>query len=166
MAQIKLDGNPINTLGNLPAKGSQAPQFHLINTELKSVSLEDYKGHNLILNIFPSIDTGVCSASVRKFNERASTLPDTKILCISKDLPFAHKRFCAAEGLKNVETLSDFSDGSFGKNYQLEIKDGPLKGLHSRAVVVLDKNSQVIYSEQVPDIVQEPDYEAAIDAVK
>lgn len=166
MAQIKLDGNTTHTLGDLPSNGAPAPQFNLVNTDLKRVSLADYKGQNLILNIFPSIDTGVCSASVRKFNQRAAELNDTKVLCISKDLPFAQKRFCAAEGIKNVETLSDFSDGSFGKNYQVEITDGPLKGLHARAVVVLDKKNNVIYSEQVPDIGQEPDYDAAINALK
>lgn len=166
MASIKLGGNPINTLGNLPSNGNTAPSFELVNTELKTVSLEDYKGHNVILNIFPSIDTGVCSTSVRTFNKKAASLDNTKVLCISRDLPFAHKRFCAAEGIENVESLSDFSDGSFGKDYNLEITDGSFKGLHSRVVIVLDKDGKVVYSEQVPEIGQEPNYEAAINAIK
>lgn len=166
MASIKLGGNPINTLGSLPSNGNQAPTFQLVNTELETVSLDDYKGHNVILNIFPSIDTGVCSTSVRTFNKKAAGLENTKVLCISRDLPFAHKRFCAAEGIENVESLSDFIDGSFGKDYHLEITDGAFKGLHSRAVIVLDKNGKVVYSEQVPEIGQEPNYEAAIEAVK
>jgi thiol peroxidase len=117
------------------------------------------------LNIFPSIDTGVCATSTRKFNEEASKLENTKILCVSKDLPFAQKRFCAAEGIKNVEMLSDFRDGNFGKNYGVEMVNGALKGLHSRAVVVLDENGKVNYHQQVPNIGEEPDYAAAINAL-
>lgn len=166
MAKINLDGNPINTLGTLPTVGSPAPSFELVKTDLASVRSEDYKGQNLILNIFPSIGTGVCSLSVKKFNERAAELKDTKVLCISKDLPFAHKRFNQEEGISNIESLSDFRDGSFGKNYNLEITDGPFQGLHSRAVVVINKEGQVVYSEQVPDITLEPNYDAALNSLK
>lgn len=166
MAKINLDGNPINTLGNLPTAGSRAPSFELVKSDLKRVKSEDYKGQNVIMNIFPSIDTGVCSMSVKKFNERAADLKDTKVLCISKDLPFAHKRFNTAEGISNVESLSDFAGGSFGKDYNLEITDGPFQGLHSRAVVVINKEGEVVYSEQVPDITMEPNYDAALNSLK
>lgn len=162
MASITLGGNPIETTGSLPSIGSKAADFTLTNSEMASKSLSDYDGQRKILNIFPSVDTGVCAASARKFNEEASKLDNTKILCISRDLPFAQKRFCAAEGIENVEMLSDFKDGSFGKNYGLEIKGGAFQGLHSRVVLVLDENNKVIYSEQVPEIAQEPDYASAI----
>lgn len=165
MASIKLGGNPIKTTGSLPNIGSKATNFKLTTTDLSSKSLSDYDGQRKILNIFPSVDTGICAASARKFNEEASKLDNTKILCISRDLPFAQKRFCAAEGIENVEMLSDFKDGSFGKNYGLEIKDGAFQGLHSRVVLVLDENNKVIYSEQVPEIGQEPDYASAIKAL-
>ncbi|WP_410005514.1 thiol peroxidase [Aequorivita nionensis] len=165
MASIKLGGNPIETTGSLPIIGSKATNFKLTTTDLSSKSLSDYDGQRKILNIFPSVDTGICAASARKFNEEASKLDNTKILCISRDLPFAQKRFCAAEGIENVEMLSDFKDGSFGKNYGLEIKDGAFQGLHSRVVLVLDENNKVIYSEQVPEIGQEPDYASAIKAL-
>jgi thiol peroxidase len=165
MASIKLGGNPIETTGSLPNIGSKATNFKLTTTDLSSKSLSDYDGQRKILNIFPSVDTGICAASARKFNEEASKLDNTKILCISRDLPFAQKRFCAAEGIENVEMLSDFKDGSFGKNYGLEIKDGAFQGLHSRVVLVLDENNKVIYSEQVPEIGQEPDYASAIKAL-
>jgi len=165
MASITLGGNAVNTSGELPKVGTQAPNFKLVKTDLSSTSLEDYKGTKLVLNIFPSIDTGTCATSVRKFNETASTLENTKVLCISKDLPFAQKRFCGAEGLENVENLSDFKDGSFGKDYGLEITDSVLAGLHSRVVIVLDENGIVKYSEQVPEIANEPNYESALAAL-
>jgi len=166
MASITLGGNPIHTQGELPKAGSKAPDFNLIKTDLSSTSLSDYAGSKLVLNIFPSIDTGVCATSVRTFNQKASSLENTKVLCISRDLPFAQKRFCGAEGLENVENLSDFKTGSFGDAYGLTIVDGPLAGLHSRVVIVLDENGMVTYAEQVPEIAQEPNYEAAIAALK
>lgn len=165
MATITLGGNAVNTSGELPKIGTQAPNFKLIKNDLSSTSLEDYKGTKLVLNIFPSIDTGTCATSVRKFNETASTLENTKVLCISRDLPFAQKRFCGAEGLENVENLSDFRDGNFGKDYGLEITDSVLAGLHSRVVIVLDENGIVKYSEQVPEIANEPNYESALAAL-
>ena len=154
MASITLGGNPIHTQGELPKAGSKAPDFNLIKTDLSSTSLSDYAGSKLVLNIFPSIDTGVCATSVRTFNQKASSLENTKVLCISRDLPFAQKRFCGAEGLENVENLSDFKTGSFGDAYGLTIVDGPLAGLHSRVVIVLDENGMVTYAEQVPEIAQ------------
>ncbi|MBP9792734.1 MAG: thiol peroxidase [Flavobacterium sp.] len=165
MASITLGGNAVNTSGELPKIGTKAPNFKLIKTDLSSASLEDYKGTKLVLNIFPSIDTGTCATSVRKFNETASTLENTKVLCISRDLPFAQKRFCGAEGLENVENLSDFKDGSFGKDYGLEIADSVLAGLHSRVVIILDENGVVKYTEQVPEIANEPNYESALAAL-
>ena len=162
MASITLGGNPIHTNGELPQTGTKAPQFELVKTDLTIGTLSDYEGTRLVLNIFPSIDTGTCAASVRKFNEKASALENTKVLCISRDLPFAQKRFCGAEGLENVINLSDFKEGSFGKNYGLEITDGPLAGLHSRAVVVLDENGTILHTEQVSEIADEPNYEAAL----
>jgi thiol peroxidase len=166
MATVTLKGNQINTLGNLPSSGSAAPNFTLIKNDLSETSLADYAGHKVVLNIFPSIDTGTCAQSVRQFNQEAAELNNTIILCISKDLPFAQARFCGAEGIDNVETLSDFRDGNFGKNYNVEFTDGPLKGLHSRAVVVVDENGTVKYSEQVPEIVDEPNYKAALEALQ
>jgi thioredoxin-dependent peroxiredoxin len=165
MATITLGGNPINTTGELPAKGMQAPNFTLVKTDLSTATLADFAGSKLVLNIFPSIDTGVCATSVRTFNQKASELKNTKVLCISRDLPFAQKRFCGAEGLENVENLSDFKDGSFGAAYGLTITDGPLAGLHSRAVIVLDENGKVTYAEQVPEIAQEPNYDLALAAL-
>lgn len=162
MATITLGGNPINTNGELPKVGSKAPQFQLVKTDLSEVTLADFAGSRLVLNIFPSIDTGTCAASVRHFNESASKLENTKVLCISRDLPFAQKRFCGAEGLENVVNLSDFKSGSFGKDYGLEMTDGPLNALHSRVVIVLDENGVVKYSEQVAEIADEPNYEAAL----
>jgi thiol peroxidase len=162
MAKITLKGNPVNTIGNLPKTEEQAADFSLVKSDLSKVSLADYKGIRLVLNIFPSLDTGVCAASVRQFNKIAGDLKNTKVLCISRDLPFAQARFCGAEGLNNVITLSDFATGDFGKNYGLEITDGPLQNLHSRAVVILDENHKVIYTEQVPEITTEPDYEKAL----
>lgn len=162
MAVITLGGNPINTNGSLPQVGSKATDFQLIKNDLSIASLADFAGSKLVLNIFPSIDTGTCATSVRTFNAKASTLENTKVLCISRDLPFAQKRFCGAEGLENVVNLSDFKEGSFGKNYGLEIIDGPLAGLHSRVVIVLDENGVVKHAEQVAEIANEPNYEAAL----
>ena len=162
MASITLGGNPVHTNGELPKTGNKAPEFSLTKNDLSTVTLADYAGSKLVLNIFPSVDTGTCAASVRKFNESASKLENTKVLCISRDLPFAQARFCGAEGLANVESLSDFRDGNFGKNYGLEIADSAFAGLHSRVVIVLDENGLVKYSEQVPEIANEPNYEAAL----
>ncbi|MEZ4837533.1 thiol peroxidase [Flavobacterium sp.] len=162
MATITLGGNPIHTSGELPKVGSKAPDFQLVKTDLSVTSLLDFEGSRLVLNIFPSIDTGVCATSVRTFNQKASALVNTKVLCISRDLPFAQKRFCGAEGIENVENLSDFKTGSFGENYGLTITDGPLAGLHSRVVIVVNENGIITYAEQVPEIAQEPDYEKAL----
>lgn len=162
MANLTLGGNPISSAGTLPTVGSQAPSFSLVADDLSEKSLADFKGSRVVLNIFPSIDTGTCATSVRKFNESAAKLDNTKVLCVSKDLPFAMKRFCGAEGIENVETLSDFRTGQLGKDYQLEIVDGPLKGLHSRCVVVIDEKGEVKHTEQVSEIADEPNYEAAL----
>lgn len=165
MASITLGGNPTTTNGTLPEIGKSAPNFSLIGTDMNVSTLADYKGSKVILNIFPSVDTGVCAASVRHFNEKASTLENTKVLCISRDLPFAQKRFCRAEGLDNVINLSDFVDGSFGKTYGLEITDGAFKGLHARVIVILDENGTVTYTEQVPEIGHSPNFDAALAAL-
>lgn len=165
MASITLAGNPINTNGELPKPGSKATDFKLLKTDLSTVSLSDFAGSKLVLNIFPSIDTGTCATSVRKFNEQASTLDNTKVLCISRDLPFAQKRFCGAEGLENVVNLSDFNTGDFGKNYGLEITDGVLAGLHSRVIIVIDENGTITHTEQVGEIVDEPNYDSALAAL-
>ena len=162
MALVKLGGNAINTSGSLPKVGEKAPDFELVKNDLSISKLSDYRGSKLVLNIFPSIDTGTCAASVRKFNESASQLENTKVLCISRDLPFAQKRFCGAEGLENVENLSDFKNGNFGKTYGLEITDSAFAGLHSRVVIVIDENGLVKYTEQVSEIADEPNYEAAL----
>jgi thiol peroxidase len=162
MATITLQGNPIQTTGTLPAVGTQAPDFKLTKTDLSTTNLADFKGKRVVMNIFPSIDTGVCATSVKNFNERATQLENTAVLCISRDTPFAQNRFVSDEGLKNIVNLSDLKDGSFGKDYGLTITDGPFEGLHSRAVVVLDENGSVIYNEQVPEIAQEPNYLAAL----
>jgi thioredoxin-dependent peroxiredoxin len=162
MATITLGGNPVNTNGELPKVGSKATDFSMIQTDLSTATLATFAGSRLVLNIFPSIDTGTCATSVRTFNEKASQLANTKVLCISRDLPFAQKRFCGAEGLENVINLSDFNTGSFGKNYGLEIVDGPLAGLHSRVVIVLDENGTILHTEQVSEIANEPNYEAAL----
>ncbi len=162
MATITLKGNEIHTNGNLPETGKTAPDFELVGADLSVSKLSNYKGSKVILNIFPSIDTGICAASARTFNKEASGLTNTKVLCVSRDLPFAQGRFCAAEGLEDVINLSDFRTGQFGKDYGLEIVDGPMQGLHSRAVIVVDEEGTVVYTEQVPEIVQEPDYAAAL----
>ncbi len=162
MAKIALGGNPIETIGNLPSIGSKAPDFKLTATDLSDKSMADYKSNRLVLNIFPSIDTGTCAQSVRTFNEKASQLENTKVLCISKDLPFALARFCGAEGLNDVVSLSDFRTGNFGKDYGLTIKTGPLETLLSRCIVVVDKDGTILYTEQVAEIKDEPNYEKAL----
>lgn len=162
MANITLGGNPIETTGNLPSVGSKAPSFKLTATDLSTKSNSDYAGSRLVLNIFPSIDTGTCAQSVRTFNEKASQLDNTKVLCVSKDLPFALNRFCGAEGLNNVESLSDFKTGDFGKDYGLTFKTGPLETLLSRCIVVIDTDGTVLHTEQVAEIKDEPNYESAL----
>jgi thioredoxin-dependent peroxiredoxin len=165
MAQTKLGEVTVNTSGDLPVVGSAAPGFLLASTDLKEVSLQDYAGKNVILNIFPSIDTRVCATSVREFNKLATSISNTVVLSISKDLPFAHKRFCGAEGINNVIMLSDFRDKGFSKDYGALMKDGGMAGLHARAIVVIDPKGIVKHTELVPAIGQEPDYQAAIKAI-
>jgi len=166
MAQITFKGNPIHTAGSLPQVGAAAPDFTVVKTDLAPVSLGELKGKRVVLNIFPSIDTSVCANTVRRFNAEASGLANTVVLCISKDLPFAQKRFCAAEGLENVVPASEYRDSSFSNAYGVSIVDGPLQGLFSRAIVVVDEKGSVVYTEQVPEIAQEPDYEKALAALK
>ncbi|MCB5234106.1 MAG: thiol peroxidase [Candidatus Cloacimonetes bacterium] len=166
MSKIKLHGNPINTIGELPEKGSIAKDFVLTSGDLSDVSLSDYRGKKVLLNIFPSIDTGVCAASVRRFNMEAAALENTVVLGISRDLPFALQRFCGAEGIDKVFTLSEMRNRDFGKEYGIEIVDGPMAGLLARAVVVIDEAGKIVYTQLVDDIVHEPDYEAALSALK
>lgn len=165
MATVTLKGNEIQTLGELPTVGSKAPNFSLTAGDLSVKTLEDFSGNKVVLNIFPSLDTGTCAQSVRQFNKEASALENTKILCISRDLPFAQGRFCGAEGLENVINLSDYKNGNFGKDYGLIFINGPLDALLSRCVIVLDENGIIQYTEQVPETVDEPNYKAAIDAL-
>lgn len=165
MATITLGGNKVHTLGNLPETGAEAPDVELVDSDLGRVHISDFRGHKVLMNIFPSVNTGVCSASVRTFNAKAAAIPDTKVLCISKDLPFAQKQFCAAEGIENVVMLSDYRDGRFGEAYQLTMTDGGFEALLSRSVIVLDAEGRVRYTEQVPEIGQEPDYNAALEAL-
>jgi thiol peroxidase len=165
MATISLRGIPVNTNGEIPQKGNPAKDFKLVRTDLSTVSFADYLGKKLVMNIFPSIDTSTCAQSVREFNKTASAMNNTAVLCISRDLPFAQKRFCTAEGLENVENLSDFKDGSFGKDYGLEITNGKLEGLHSRVVIVIDENGNITHTEQVAEIADEPNYTAALEAL-
>jgi len=164
MAKITLKGNPFETLGDLPAIGSKAPDFSLVKPDLSEVSLKNYAGRILILNIFPSIDTPTCALSVRKFNEEAAQQENLTVLCVSADLPFAAGRFCGAEGIANVETGSSFRS-SFAKDYGVGIKNGPLAGLLSRAVVVINEQGEVIYTEQVQETADEPDYDSALAAL-
>ncbi|MBI3219683.1 MAG: thiol peroxidase [Bacteroidetes bacterium] len=165
MAQTKLGPNPANTIGELPAIHSSAPAFVLTANDMKDVSLQDFAGKNVVLNIFPSVDTGVCATSVREFNKRVASLDNTVILCISKDLPFAMKRFCGAEGIDKAITLSDFRSRGFGKAYGVELADSAFAGLFARAVVVLDPTGKVKHTELVPQIGEEPNYEAALKAI-
>jgi len=165
MSSITLKGNPVHTIGNLPSVGSTIKDFTLLDAGLNVKTLETFEGKKKVFNIFPSIDTPTCASSARKFNEEASALENTVVINVSKDLPFALGRFCAAEGLNNVETLSDFRS-SFGDDYEVTITDSPMKGLLSRAVIVADENNKVVYTEQVSEIADEPDYQAALAALK
>lgn len=162
MATITFQGNPVQTSGNLPTTGQHAPDFKLTTSEFKPLTLEELKGHRVILNIFPSIDTGICAMSVKRFNEEATKLDNTKVVCISRDLPFAFQRFCGAEGVENVISASDFATGAFSKDYGLLMQDGLFADLSARAVVILDEAGKVTYTELVPEIAQEPDYTAAL----
>ncbi len=166
MATVTLKGNPIHTIGDLPAVGRKAPDFKLVNGDLKDVSLADFKGKRKVLNIVPSLDTAVCATSTRKFNEKAGQLPNTVVLVVSSDLPFASKRFCAAEGLQNVVPLSLMRSRDFAKDYGVLLTDGPLQGITARAVVVLDESDKVVHRQLVPEIGQEPDYDAALAAAR
>lgn len=161
---VTLHGNPIHTNGKLPAVGTPAKDFTLTAVDLSEKTLNDYKGKYIIMNIFPSVNTGVCASSVRKFNEKAAGLNNTVVLCISKDLPFAQKSFCAAEGIENVVMLSDFRN-NFGKENGVLLTDGPMRGLLSRAIIVIDPSGKIVYEEQVPEIGQEPNYDAALNAI-
>jgi len=165
MSKITLGGTPCNTIGTLPEIGSAAKNFTLTKNDMSPLGLSDLKGSRVILNIFPSVDTNTCAASVRTFNEKAAALDNTKVVCVSRDLPFAQQRFCGAEGIENVITVSDFATGDFGKNYGLEITDGPFQNLHARAIVVLDENGVVKHTELVSEIANEPNYDAAIAAL-
>ena len=165
MALTKLGSIDANTVGNLPTIGSAAPDFVLSGNDMKDVSSKQFAGKTIVLNIFPSVDTGVCSTSVREFNKRAASLNNTVILCISKDLPFAQKRFCGAEGIDRAITLSDFKGRGFGKAYGIELMDSNFAGLFARSVVVIDASGKVKYTELVPQIGQEPNYDAALMAI-
>ena len=165
MAKTAFKGNPVETSGSLPKIGEMAPEFKLVNSSLEEVKLSDFKGKNVVLNIFPSLDTGVCAASVRKFNKEAGSLDNTVILGISSDLPFAAGRFCSMEGIDNTIALSLFRDDSFAKDYGVLLMDGPMKGLTARAVVVVNPEGKVIYNQLVPEISEEPDYNSAIDSI-
>lgn len=165
MASITLGGNPTTTVGELPATNTPAPHFKLTKSNLSEVLLSDYLGTKLVLNIFPSVDTGTCAKSIRQFNKEAVELENTKVLCISKDLPFAQARFCGAEGIEHVDMLSDYKTGNFGKDYGLEFADGAFETLLSRCVVVIDESGNIIYTEQVSEIGNEPNYKAALEAL-
>lgn len=165
MASTKLAGNPVSLAGDFPTKGASAPDFKGVIQDLSEITLDSFKGKRKVLNIFPSIDTDVCATSVRKFNEKAAGLKNTQVICLSKDLPFALKRFCGAEGIENVAAASLFRDKAFAEKAGVLLTDGPLKGLTARAVLVLDESDQVIYAELVDDITHEPDYDAALAAL-
>ena len=165
MASVTLKGNTVNTSGELPAKGAKAPDFTLTGTDLKDVTLATFAGRRKVLNIVPSLDTAVCATSTRFFNSKASALPNTVVLVVSADLPFAAKRFCTTEGLENVVPLSLMRSKKFAEDYGVLLADGPLAGLAARAVVVLDEEDRVVYTQLVPEITQEPDYESALSAV-
>jgi len=166
MAKITFKGNPVATIGDLPKAGAPAPDFTLVKNDLSPATRKDFAGKNVVLNIFPSIDTSVCATSVRTFNQKAAGLPNTVVLCVSKDLPFAQKRFCGAEGIDKVQTLSSFRGPDFGKDYGVTMTDGPLAGLFARAIVVIDTAGKVTYTELVKEIAQEPDYQKALAAVR
>ncbi len=160
MATTKFKGNTVNMIGEMPKEGSKAPNFKLTKSDLSEASLDNYKGKRIVLNIFPSLDTPVCAMSVRKFNKEVSDLKNTVVLCISRDLPFAQHRFCVAEGIKNVETLSDYKTADFADNYGVLMSDGPLAKLLARSVFLIDENEIIVYKELVEDITEEPNYEA------
>ncbi len=166
MAEFMLKGNTFNTIGNLPEVGADAPNCTLVGADLSEIELGGYKGKRVVLNIFPSIDTDVCAASVRRFNDEAGKLDNTAVVCVSMDLPFAHGRFCGAEGLENVVSCSDFRDGAFGRAYGVRIVDGPLQGLCARSIVVVNEEGNVIYTELCPETVEEPNYDAALASLK
>jgi len=165
MAEITLKGSPVHTFGDLPSVGEKAPDFELTSIDLSEFGIKDVSGGIFILNIFPSLDTAVCAMSVRRFNAEAVARPGVKVLCVSADLPFAHARFCETEGIDNAVNLSSFRSPGFGRDYGVEITTGPLRGLLSRAVVIVDNDGVILYTEQVPEITQEPDYEAALTAL-
>lgn len=166
METIYFNETPCHTYGSIPAVGSKAPDFTLVNKDMKEVKLADYRGKKLVLNVFPSLDTAVCAASVRRFNKEAADLKDTEVLCVSMDLPFAMARFCTVEGIDKVEAASAFRSPMFSQNYGLQIVDGPLNGLLARAVIIIDPAGNVIYSDLVSEITHEPDYKGAIDVLK
>ena len=166
MGHITLKGNPVDTVGDLPEVGSKAPAFTVVRTDLNEISLRDFEGRRVILNIFPSVDTPTCAMSVRQFNQQAATARNTVVVCVSADLPFALSRFCGAEGLNNVQAVSVFRSPEFGRDYGVLISTGPLRGLLSRAVVIIDEGGRVLYTQQVPEIADEPDYAAALEALQ
>ena len=165
MATVTLKGNKINTLGDLPKVGNKMPQFNLVKNDLSTLSNSDLIGKRVVYNIFPSVDTGTCAASTRRFNQEASALKNTSVVCVSRDLPFAQKRFCGAEGIDNVIMASDFKNGDFGRDLGVIFIDGPLSSLLSRSVIVTNENGEVIFTEQVNETVNEPDYKSAIEAL-
>jgi thiol peroxidase len=165
MAKVKLRGNPVNTVGSLPAVGETAPGFTVVDKDLKEVHLQDYAGQKVVLNIFPSVDTPTCAMSVRRFNAEIAKRDNAVAVCVSMDLPFAHARFCGAEGIANVVSASAFRRPEFGDDYGVRMTDGPLAGLFARAVVVVDENGRVVYHQLVPEIAEEPDYDAALRAI-
>ncbi len=166
MAQVTFKGSPLNTSGELPKVGDKAPDFVLTKTDLADVSLRDFAGKRIVLNIFPSIDTPVCATTVRRFNAEINNYPNAVVLCVSRDMPFAHARFCGAEGLDNVISVSELRNSEFGKRYGVRITDGPLAGLFARAVVIIDEQGTVRYTQLVLEIAEEPDYEAALGQLK
>ncbi len=166
MATVTLRGNPLTVAGKFPQKGDTAPDFSLTGNDMKDVSLKDFAGKKKVISIVPSLDTAVCAKSTREFNQRAAAQPNTVVLVVSSDLPFAQKRFCGAEGIENVVTLSTVRGRDFHQKYGVDIQDGPLKGLTARGVVVVDENDKVLYSELVPEIAQEPNYDAALGALR
>lgn len=166
MAQVTLKGNPFETVGDLPKVGTQAPAFELVCQDLSTLTLDSLKGKQVVLNIFPSVDTGTCATSVRKFNEKAAGMSNTEVVCVSMDLPFALGRFCSAEGIKSVSTASAFRNPEFGDQYGVRFSTGPLKGLLSRSVVVIDEAGKVVHAEQVAETVNEPNYDAALACLK
>jgi thiol peroxidase len=165
MAQVTLKGNPVNTCGSLPAVGEAAPDFTAIDKDLKEVSLQDFTGRKVVLNIFPSVDTPTCAMSVRRFNAEIAKRDNAVVICVSMDLPFAHARFCGAEGIENVVSVSAFRQPEFGDHYGVRITEGPLAGLFARAVVVVDEKGRVAYHQLVPEIADEPDYDTALQAL-